>query len=247
MRDDDRMPDASPLPGRLLRQTWWRARDYAAVLRWQAEGALSRVDPEALRHPEHPAGPPVVLLPGVYESWHFLLPLARFLHDNGVRVHVLPDLGNNRRPVQHAAEVLGRYLDARDLRDVVLVAHSKGGLIGKLAMLREDPDGRIDSMIAVNTPFAGSSYARWFLVPSVRAFIPTDTTIVALAAEREVNARITSVYSEWDPHIPAGSALDGAQDVVLTTPGHFRPLADPELHALLLERLLTPGGAEAPG
>ena len=68
---------------------------------------------------------------------------------------------------------------------MVLVAHSKGGLIGKLAMLREDPDGRIDSMIAVNTPFAGSSYARWFLVPSVRAFIPTDATIVALAAERE--------------------------------------------------------------
>ena len=128
----------------------------------------------------------------------------------------------------------------------MLVAHSKGGLIGKLAMLREDPDGRIDSMIAVNTPFAGSSYARWFLVPSVRAFIPTDTTIVALAAEREVNARITSVYSDWDPHIPAGSALDGAQDVVLTTPGHFRPLADPELHALLLERLLSPGAAAAP-
>lgn len=246
MRDDDGMPDATPLPGRLLRQTWWRARDYAAVLRWQAEGALARVDPEELRHPERPVGPPVVLLPGVYESWHFLLPLARFLHEHGLRVHVLPELRNNRKPVQHAAAVLGRYLVAQDLRGAVLVAHSKGGLVGKLAMLRDDPDGRIDSMIAVNTPFAGSAYARYFLVPSVRAFLPTDATIVALGGELSVNSRITSVYSDWDPHIPAGSALDGARDVVLTTPGHFRPLADPELHALLLERLLSPGGAGAP-
>ena len=164
-----------------------------------------------------------------------------------MRVHVLPDLRNNRRPVSQGAEVLGQYLVTHDLRDAVLVAHSKGGLIGKLAMLRQDPDGRIDSMIAVNTPFSGSAYARWFLAPSVRAFIPSDATIVALAGERDVNARITSVYSNWDPHIPAGSALDGAQDVVLTTPGHFRPLADPALHELLLERLLSPGEAAARG
>ncbi len=247
MRDDDRMPDPSPPPAGLLRQSWWRARDYAAVVRWQAQGLVSRVDPEHLRNPERPVGPPVVLLPGVYESWHFLLPIATFLHEHGVRVHVLPDLRNNRRPVSQGAEVLGQYLVTHDLRDAVLVAHSKGGLIGKLAMLRQDPDGRIDSMIAVNTPFSGSAYARWFLAPSVRAFIPSDATIVALAGERDVNARITSVYSNWDPHIPAGSALDGAQDVVLTTPGHFRPLADPALHELLLERLLSPGEAAARG
>jgi pimeloyl-ACP methyl ester carboxylesterase len=230
----------------VARRTWWRARDYASVLAYQAAGIRSRTDPSDLQHPEHPVGPPVVLLPGVYESWHFLLPLATLLHDHGLRVHVLPELGHNRRPVAHGAHVLGRYVTEHDLREVVLVAHSKGGLIGKLAMLREDPDARIASMIAVNTPFAGSVLARWFLVPSVRAFRPTDATILALAAEREVNARITSVYSHWDPHIPGGSALEGAQDVVLDTPGHFRPLADPRLHALLLERLLTPGAAAAP-
>ena len=241
MRHHVGMHDATRTSGGLLRQTWWRARDYAAVLGWQAAGIVSRVDPDALRRPENPVGPPVVLVPGVYESWHFLLPLATLLHDHGVRVHVLPDLGNNRRPVLRGASVLGRYLAAHDLRDVVVVAHSKGGLIGKLAMLREDPDGRIASMIAVNTPFAGSSYARWFVTPAVRAFIPSDATIVALDAERTVNHRITSVYSWWDPHIPAGSALDGATEVVLDTPGHFRPLADPRLHELLLERIV---GAE---
>ena len=73
---------------------------------------------------------------------------------------------------------------------------------------------------------------------SVRAFVPTDATIVALSAEVEVNARITSAHAFWDPHIPGGSALDGATEVILETPGHFRPLADPQLQVLLLERLV---------
>ncbi|MHA7134254.1 lipase family protein [Oerskovia turbata] len=219
-------------------------RDYASVLRWQASAAVSRTDPDDLRHPEHPVGPPVVLVPGVYEPWRFLLPLATMLRGHGVAVHVLPALGVNRRPVAHGAAILGRYLDERDLRGVVVVAHSKGGLIGKLAMVR-DAERRIDSMIAVNTPFAGSAYARWFLDPAVRAFVPSDATIRALAAERAVNERITSAHSVWDPHIPGGSFLEGAHDVVLDTPGHFRPLADPALRALVLER--TVGGGEPAG
>ena len=104
-------------------------------------------------------------------------------------------------------------------------------------MLQHDPQGRIASMVAVNTPFSGSVYARWIPMRSVRAFMPSDATILALAAEVEVNHRITSAHAFWDPHIPGGSALDGADDVVLATPGHFRPLADPQLQALLLDRL----------
>jgi len=221
-------------PGSAVVHLWWRARDYAAGLRRQA---ASPARPESYAHPDRAVGPPVVLVPGVWEPWQFLRPVAELLSAHGVAVHVVPALGYNRRPVADAAQVLGRFLVERDLREVVLVAHSKGGLIGKHAMLRDDPDGRIASMVAVNAPFSGSVHARWVPLRSVRAFRPSDATIVALAAELEVNSRIASVHSFWDPLIPAGSALDGADDVVLSTPGHFRPLADPRLASLLLERL----------
>ncbi len=223
-----------PFPAPSHLHLWWRVRDYAAALRRQA--ALP-VGPRSYEHPDAPAGPPVVLVPGVWEPWWFLRPLAELLYAHGVAVHVVPALGYNRRPVADAARLLGQHLVERDLRDVVLVAHSKGGLVGKLAMLR-DPDGRIASMVAVNAPFGGSVLARWVPLRSVRAFTPSDATIVALAAEVEVNRRITSAHSFWDPHIPAGSLLDGAEDVVLPTPGHFRPLADPQLASLLLARLV---------
>jgi len=219
---------------RSVRQTWWRVRDYTAACRWQVEALFSRARPDDVAGG---TGRTVVLLPGVYEPWRFLLPWARFLHERGVSVHVMPELGVNRGPIPAAAAALGRHLVDHDLRDVTLLAHSKGGLIGKLAMSHEDPDGRIVDMIAVNTPFAGSRYARWFLVGAVRAFVPTNATIVALAAEVEANARITSAHSFWDPHVPEGSELTGAADMVLLTPGHFRPLTDARLLDLLVERL----------
>lgn len=227
-----------PRPGG-ARHLWWRVRDYASVLRWQFAGPGGADD---YRDPEVPVGPPVVLVPGVWEPWQFLRPIGELLYAHGVRVHAVPALGYNRQPVTEAAQVLARYLEVHDLRDVVLVAHSKGGLIGKLTMLEHDPTGRVSSMVAVNTPFSGSSYARFIPMRSVRAFSPSNATIVALAAEVQVNHRITSAHAFWDPHIPGGSALDGAQDVVLATPGHFRPLADPQLRTLLLDRL-TGGSA----
>ncbi|PJI91119.1 esterase/lipase family protein [Luteimicrobium subarcticum] len=213
---------------------WWRIPDYAFGLRRQMSWPGGS---HAYEHPARPTGRTVVLVPGVWEPWQFLRPLAELLHAHGVSVHTLPELGYNHRPIERAARTLGDSLVERDLRDVVLVAHSKGGLIGKLAMLQHDPDGRIASMVAVSSPFSGSAIARWVPLRSVRAFHPADATILALAAEVDVNGRITSAHPSWDPLIPSGSFLEGAEDVVLATPGHFRPLTDPRLRTLLLARL----------
>lgn len=235
---------------REVRRTLWRLQDYAYVVRLQVVGALSPRGADDFRRQEDPVPPDVVLVPGVYESWHFLRPLARRLHGAGHRVHVLPALGYNRLPVEAGARVLGEHLRVHDLRDVVVVAHSKGGLIGKLAMLREDPERRIRTLVAVGTPFVGSHLARFFpLLPAVRAFVPTNPIFEALVAEEEVDRRIVSAYSVWDPHIPGGSELPGARNVVLATPGHFRVLTDDALEALVEEVVAEAGsrGRGGPG
>ena len=228
---------------RVAVETWWRVQDYAYVVRWQADALLRPGSPDRYADRTDARPPPVLLIPGVYESWRFLRPMADALHGRGHAVHVLPGLGYNSGPLPEAAQLVGRHLAEHGLQGVVVVAHSKGGLIGKLTMLREDPDGRVAAMVAVNTPFAGSPYARWLPLRAVRAFVPTDATLLALAAERAVNARITSAYSRFDPHIPGGSELAGARNVRLRTPGHFRALTDPALERLVLEVLAAHGGA----
>lgn len=220
-------------------------RQLAVLGAWRSSSYLLRGD-QAL--------PEVVLVPGVYEHWTFLRPLADRLNAAGYRVRVVHGLGVNRRPIPATADRLERAL-ARvpaPAAGRVIVAHSKGGLIGKrmlvdlvAARLRAaEPDAGaragsgdsgISGVVAVATPFNGARRARFFVDPVVREFLPDEPTIVALVGAHEVDGRIVSISGPFDPHVPEGSALEGGRNIRVPTPGHFRILGAPETAAAVLE------------
>ena len=222
---------------RWARQAGAWASDYAYVGYWQVRNFFLRGDPSVYLHPEGPPRAPVVLIPGVYENWQFLRPLADHLFERGHPVHTVAPLGYNRGLIGDMAVLVERYLVEEDLHGVLVVAHSKGGLIGKHLMTLPDGGERVERMIAVNTPFSGSVYANLFPLASIRAFSPRDPFLRQLQRNAGVNARITSVYSGFDPHIPAGSHLEGARNIQLETMGHFRPVGDSRLVKVLDEEL----------
>lgn len=224
----DPAPASRPRPHALAQDLGWWVRDYAYAAIGQVRAILGRGTPD---HLLTGAGTPVVILPGIYETWRFLEPLANALHERGHPVHVVTELGDNRRPIAEAAGRVAALLTERDLDDVVLVAHSKGGLIGKHLMAFDAAGERVRAMVAVATPFGGSRYSRLMPTSSLRAFASGDATMRALAAAAEVNRRIVSVYGPFDPHIPEGSELAGARNVELGSGGHFRVLADPRVIA----------------
>jgi len=208
----------------LQRAGWWAA-DYAYAAAWQLRAFVDRRPPEV---GAPGAGAPIVVLPGIYETWRFLQPLIDRIRREGHPVHVIAPLARNLRPVAEMADSVAEYLLEHDVRDAVLLAHSKGGLAGKLVMLGEQGE-RVRGMLAVATPFGGSRYARLMLTRSLRALAPRHPSIAALSAQREVNSRIVSLYAGFDPHIPEGSELPGAKNVRLDTGGHFRVLAHPRV------------------
>ncbi|HEY3548713.1 MAG TPA: hypothetical protein VGK17_21785 [Propionicimonas sp.] len=172
---------------------------------------------------------PVLIVPGVYENWRFLRPVIRALHEAGHPVHVLPGLGHNLGPIADAALEVRDYLETNDLHGVAVVAHSKGGLIGKLAMTAElAEDARIAVVVAICTPFGGARLARYLPWPALRPLVPGHPSLVELAAAQAVNSRVVSLYGVFDPHIPEGSELPGATNVELPVAGHFRILSRPE-------------------
>lgn len=217
----------------------------------------------------------IILLPGVYEHWTFLRPLGDALNAAGHRVKVVHGLGMNRRGIVETAERLGRALASKPPQGAgrVLVAHSKGGLIGKHLLVSSGaaaaaaieaaaggdpadaaagasagadasgPPLGLLGLVAVCTPFHGSPLAGLFFVPSIRAFLPDDETIVMLGRDESVNGRIVSVFGRFDPHIPGGSALDGATNVIVPASGHFRVLASAHTHSAVLDgvRMLSAG------
>jgi hypothetical protein len=202
------------------RAGWW-AKDYLTATGLLISGVTSRADPRDYRSGTRR---PCVVIPGVYETWHFMRPIIEALHERGHPVFVVTTLGHNRRPVLEGAELVVRFVTDHGLDDVFIAAHSKGGLIGKYAMLRLDPERRLVRMVAIATPFSGSRYAEWAPNRTLRAFRANDPITTELAAEDVVNDRITSVYGAFDPIIPESSVLPGAHNIELPTGGHFQIL-----------------------
>ncbi len=199
--------------------------DYAFVWRVHLVPRSGRVVPARWRHGDRA---PVLLLPGVYETWRHLRVIGERLSDLGHPVVVVPGMRHNRQPIPATAEAAQRILDAHDLRGVVVVAHSKGGLVGKSMMVGTDVGRRIDRMVAINSPFSGTRWSRVLPNPALRAFSPSDAALLQLAEQREANGRVTSMASRFDAHVTEGSVLPGAVNVTFPVDGHFRPLGNPE-------------------
>ncbi|SKA99558.1 hypothetical protein SAMN06295879_2838 [Agreia bicolorata] len=198
--------------------------DYAYALQAERRSARSRPDPVPL---EEGTERPVLLIPGVYERWEYLLPVAQALNEHGHPCFIVPQLQRNSIPIPEAARLAGAVLRERNLADVVIVAHSKGGLIGKHVLAFDDPDGRVAGVVAIASPFQGSTLSRLPLTKPLREFAPGQGSIAVLAAEKVINERIVSIYPYYDTHIPSGSELAGATNIALPLSGHFRVLAEP--------------------
>lgn len=198
-----------------------------------------------------PRRPVIVLVPGVYETWAFLEPIAERLNRLGYRIAVVRGLGYNVLPILRTAELLERALrrSATPRAGRIILAHSKGGLIGKQLLVADDGDLGVRGVIAIASPFAGSRAAAFLLDPHLRAFRPGDATIRGLARAARVNERIMSIYGPYDPHVPEGSALPGGINRPVPTSGHFRILRSPDtLLAVVdaLERIDALGRGPAP-
>ncbi|MBX3093619.1 MAG: alpha/beta hydrolase [Cryobacterium sp.] len=233
---------------------WWWFLDYLWALRGQWRGLLRPRAPHRFGEGD-PALPTVVLIPGVYERWSFLAPVADHLNERGHRILTLPGLRDNRMPVLDAAEASAAALivDAQRSdaeRRYVLLGHSKGGLIGKLLLGGTMHSGTMPpilGLVAIATPFTGSRYARRLPSRTLRGLSPVDDTIRMLARNAEINARVVAIQPRFDPHIPGDRSLPGAENVVLRASGHFRILGRPETFRVVheaIERLA--GGAGGP-
>lgn len=216
----------------MIKKLFYWALDYAYVLHWQLRSLFSRTSPNQFRQP---GGESIILIPGVYESWRFMQPIARVLFEHGYDVHTLDGLGYNRSSIEDMASVVDTYIHSEHLSRVTIVAHSKGGLIGKLALSTTDT---IQGLVTINTPFSGSKYAYILPFKQLRVFIPNSRILTMLAVLTHLNKKVSSIYGIFDPHIPGGSVLDGAHNIQITSArGHFRILNNPDVHAAVLTEL----------
>lgn len=183
-----------------------------------------RCDPDSLRRP---GGPAVILLPGVWEDWGALLTWGRHLFEAGFDVNFFPEVDRMFGPLEALARQVAEGAAQRGLGPALIVAHSKGGLVGK-ACLIEFP-GRFTGLITCGTPFAGAPLARLLPQWSQMADLnPENPKITTLANDLPTNRKLVQVEAKWDQNVPRVGMLPGAIHVTSNIVGHNALLEDKE-------------------
>lgn len=226
--------------------------DYGYMLRGMATAVIHREPPAHYLSHIVAGKAPVILIPGILGKWGFMKRLGDQVSLHGHPVYIVPKLGYNVSNIptsaktlrslvisiipmdshfppriSHSARTIRSLIERHNLFGAILVAYSKGGLIGKYLLAHHNEDGRVSGMVAIATPFSGSAMAKLVPHDSFRELVADSEIIRSLAAHRAVNERIISIIPEYDNHVWAekGSFLDGAaENIEVPIRGHHKVL-----------------------
>jgi pimeloyl-ACP methyl ester carboxylesterase len=224
--------------GLIMKLIYWLV-DYVYMFRGHSY-YLSNLLGEISWPKHHSKLPEIILIPGIYGHWSFLKPLGDLLSNAGFPVHVVPEIKRNSRPVRDGAEALNRYLRANEIRKCILIGHSKGGLVALYYKLFLDTDRRVLKVIAIASPFSGSSIGKFVRLKGVREMLPNSGLIKKLNSIK-VGPDVISIYTVFDNHVWHNdlSFLKGANNIQVPVKGHHKILFDKNTQKRILE-LTTP-------
>jgi len=206
-----------------MRRIGYWITDYLYLLRGQSNLFIYRRPPDHyLGHIVENKGP-VLFIPGLLERWSFFAKIADKLSLLGHPVYVIPNLGQNLKDIPYSAKVISELIEQNKLQQVTVIAHSKGGLIGKYLLANYN---KVKKLIAIATPFAGAKPAKYVPLYHFQELTPRSKVINDLISNKEVNKKIVSIYPIFDNHIwPQESPyLDGAKNIQVNIHGHHKVL-----------------------
>lgn len=213
--------------------------DYIHMLRGGTRMVIHRNPPDHYLGHVVTGKNPVILLPGVFSTWSFLKKISDPVSLMGHPTYVIPNLGYNLKSIPDSAHAVRRLIDEYDLRQAILLAHSKGGLIGRHLLSYHNKDGRVKKMIAVASPFGGSRIGRFLPGKALHELDPESQAIKEMHSESHANEKIVSIYGTFDNHVWPGesSILEGAKNIQVDVYGHHKILFDPKVKEIILSEL----------
>lgn len=184
----------------------------------------------------------VILIHGVWEPWNFLFDIGDYLNKMGYKIHIIPELKDNTLPLFSAAEMVSGYISDHKLSDLILICHSKGGLIAYNLLSNPKINSLIKLVISISTPYHGSHVGLFH--PASIELIPKSPVIKKLETIKVDRTKIHAIHSRIDNHsIPHnGLHLEGAHNYELDIVGHTRILVSPKTQKLISDILKNPTG-----
>ena len=218
--------------------------DYHYMIKGSLRGIIYHTPPAHYLEHIAPGKVPIILIPGIFGKWTFLKELGDVLSLEGHPVYIIPDLKYNLFSIPHSASIVDSLVKSvrvstPSFEKAIIVAHSKGGLIGKYFLNHYNKEGSVIQMISIATPYSGSSMAKFLPLDPIKE-LDTDSLIIQdLTKHVGINKKITSIIPEYDNHVWAekGSYLEGAHNVHVTVHGHHRIVFDEGVRAVIIGRI----------
>ena len=212
-----------------------KIKSWAIDYTYMVRGALGAVI--FRRPPKHYLGyvvdgkVPVVIIPGVFGKWGFMKKMADAISLLGHPVYIVSELGYNLFTIPHSASLVSHLLVKENLHNVIIVAHSKGGLIGKYTLIHHNEGNRIIGMVSLATPYSGSGMTKLLPVEPIKELHNDSAIILDIKRHTHVNHMITSISPMYDNHVWAeeGSYLEGAKNIKIDVHGHHKIIYDKEV------------------
>ncbi|HEV8601095.1 MAG TPA: alpha/beta fold hydrolase [Patescibacteria group bacterium] len=214
-------------------------KDYLYMLYGHGHVFAVRRPPKHYLEPIKENKTPIVLLPGILTKWNFLNWIAEPLSLAGHPVYIVESLGWHTKEIDHSAELVRKLIDDKQLNNVVLLAHSKGGLVGKYVLAFHNADNKVNKLIAIATPFAGSRFAGYIPFNIFRELAPGSAKVKLLQERFEPNQRIVSIFGIYDNHVwpEASCKLAGAKNIQVPIYGHHKILFDDKVKDIVLSEV----------
>ncbi|MEN9552009.1 MAG: hypothetical protein RI935_386 [Candidatus Parcubacteria bacterium] len=219
------------------------AHDYLYMLYGVMAGIVYITPHRPHSYASHLSKNPVVILPGVFNKWGFMKKMVNELHRLGHPVYVVPKLGYNLHTIPHSANLVTEVIEENNLKNVILIGHSKGGLIGKYILCHNTTKGKVIGMISIATPYSGSEMTKVLPIAPLKELHTTSQIIKDLQLHVDVNKKIISIIPEYDNHVwsEEGSYLEGAKNIHVPVHGHHKIVFDREVIASVVSSITEIG------
>jgi triacylglycerol lipase len=188
--------------------------------------------------------PPVLLLHGFFCNSAFWWPLRRALRRSGYRnvytQSLEPVFGDIEDLGELAAQKIESILAAAGAEQLVVVAHSMGGLAMR-AYLRRHGCRRVAKLIMLGTPHQGTAHARLVrgLGRNLRQMCPGSVWLAELNTLPPPGLPMVNVWSWHDSIVtpPDYARLEGAHNLELAGLGHLEMALSPRIREIVLREV----------
>lgn len=215
--------------------------EFAASMRFSS-WTMARAVPH-LRVHEEATTPPVLLLHGYGCNsgyWAHLTPMLDAAHISHATLDLAPVTASIEAYVPLVEEGARALLAATGAPQVVIVAHSMGGLVAR-AWMRVHGRARVARVITLGTPHHGTSLASFGIGENALQMRRDGAWLRDLAASEDAVTRalITSIYTHHDNIVApqTSSELEGARNIAFGGVGHVALAANARILAAVTGEL----------